>query len=641
MSVSLLHAQPTSKAQAKKVVTNWLSLSAKPLSTSMSTKISDITTYTNDSSETLYHIVSLSPEGFVVVAGDDLVEPIVAFVPNGNYKDSLDNPMGALVRNDMLNRVSYQRDLEKQRVRLNSAYHSNAHTNKAKNKWESLYDTSKNSTISGLDSISDVLVAPLLKTKWNQKTDAAGRMTYNLYTPKNYYSGCVATSLSQTLRYFEYPNTRIGTKSFSISVDGAKEERSLMGGDGLGGKHNWSLMSYGPRIDDEEARKAIGRLMSDAGVAIRMRYTSRTSAATGSDIAFVLRETFKYENVILGFNGGKNLENINDTVNPNLDANLPVPLNIVAGSSGHAVIADGYGYNADTLYHHINVGWGGSRDAWYNLPIIQAGSYKFTLIRGAIYNIYTEGKGEIVSGRVTDENGVAINGATVTATNGFSTTTNEKGIYALTKLPSNASYTIEVTKSGYVFSSKTINVGLSAEIKLPYSSPTYQVGNRWGINFYDKEGPTEPEAPIIIEEPEDGDDIYEENNIFEDAYDITDSKKDWIDGIQSDADWYKFYISPDSLSIKIDLRYKHKKGVIKLFLYNDLKNKLTKDTSKKDNAYIDYKIPASFKGGYCYIKIFKSDVGNSYKLLWDSVIKEEEEEEKKNISSSLIYYLLN
>ena len=34
---------------------------------------------------------------------------------------------------------------------------------------------------------------------------------------------------------------------------------------------------------------------------------------------------------------------------------------------GHEVIVDGYGYNSATLYHHLNLGWTGMADAWYNL----------------------------------------------------------------------------------------------------------------------------------------------------------------------------------------------------------------------------------------------------------------------------------
>ena len=66
-------------------------------------------------------------------------------------------------------------------------------------------------------------------------------------------------------------------------------------------------------------------------------------------------------------------------INPNLDARFPVLLGIIDPQAiGHEVVVDGYGYTSATLYHHLNLGWSGTADAWYNLPTISAGSYNFT-----------------------------------------------------------------------------------------------------------------------------------------------------------------------------------------------------------------------------------------------------------------------
>jgi hypothetical protein len=70
-------------------------------------------------------------------------------------------------------------------------------------------------------------------------------------------------------------------------------------------------------------------------------------------------------------------------------------------NTGHAVLCDGYGYNYSTLYHHLNMGWNGIDDAWYNLPVIDADT-GFNAITSCLYNIYTSGSGEIISGRVFD-----------------------------------------------------------------------------------------------------------------------------------------------------------------------------------------------------------------------------------------------
>ena len=141
---------------------------------------------------------------------------------------------------------------------------------------------------------------------------------------------------------------------------------------------------------------------------------------------------------------------------------------------------DGYGYNSATLYHHLNLGWAGTADAWYNLPTISAGSYNFTSVIECIYNIFPEGSGEIISGRVLDAAGNPVNGATITATRtgggSYSATSNSQGIYALAKIPAASTYTITATKPDYVFFPQTVSTGTSV-------NGNTAIGNLWGIDF--------------------------------------------------------------------------------------------------------------------------------------------------------------
>ena len=59
------------------------------------------------------------------------------------------------------------------------------------------------------------------------------------------------------------------------------------------------------------------------------------------------------------------------------------------------------------MYHHLNMGWGGSQDAWYNLPTIDTTPNDYDSVRETIYNILPSKNydGEMVSGRVFDPNG--------------------------------------------------------------------------------------------------------------------------------------------------------------------------------------------------------------------------------------------
>jgi len=165
-----------------------------------------------------------------------------------------------------------------------------------------------------------------------------------------------------------------------------------------------------------------------------------------------------------------------------VDDIYPVILGIIKDDSeaGHAVVADGYGYDFSTLYHHLNMGWNGSDDIWYNLPEIDySASDYYNVINGCIYNMYTYGTGEIISGRITDLSREPVGGATVIARGWggpYTAETNEKGIYALVKVGADSTYTLTVIKPGYDFATREVTTGKSGHIQ-------NVSGNRWGVDF--------------------------------------------------------------------------------------------------------------------------------------------------------------
>jgi len=329
----------------------------------------------------------------------------------------------------------------------------------------------------GLTSVPDVRVAPLVQTKWSQHS-VCGNYCYNYYTPNHYYCGCVATAMAQLMRYHQYPDTGIGVHYFMIEVNGYPRTVSTRGGDGYGGVYNWSDMVLVPSCSTTSTqRKAIGALCYDAGISVHTDYTPDGSGAPIFDVKPALTTTFKYDNAVNGYNDEENIgPGLIGMINPNLDYGSPVILAIWNDESGHAIVCDGYGYAAPaTLYHHLNMGWQGTDDAWYNLPTI----LDFDIVDTCIYNIFVDGTGEIISGRVTNALGDPISGATVTATGSvdpYSTTTNANGIYALAKIPSASTYTISVTKTGYLFTDQIVTTGTSYD-------ESNTSGNKWEIDF--------------------------------------------------------------------------------------------------------------------------------------------------------------
>ncbi len=478
LACSRISARPTTEYEAEQVVTGWLTADIRPLGTNLGRYVVDVQTFTNNYGEPIYYIVHLYPRGFVIVPADDLIEPIVCFTVADTYDASSENPLTALVTQDLAGRIETARIKNNQQIGISTFEVSD--TQRKWNHFLSLAETATGKiTIMSIVSIPDVRVAPLVQSKWSQ-LDVCNANCYNYYTPNNYYCGCVATAMAQIMRYHEYPTTGIGTHDFPIKVDENSQTASTMGGDGNGGQYNWADMMLVPTCSiTEEQRQAIGSLCYDAGISINIEYSDDGSSADALDVKDALTDTFKYDNAVASYNDGDDIGSaLIEMINPNLDAALPVILGIWRDESGHAVVCDGYGYNTSTLYHHLNMGWEGHDDVWYNLPNVDANP-SYTSVIVCIYNIFPTGTGEIISGRVTDRGDRPIRDAMVVAqrrSQYYTATTNTKGIYALAEIPSASRYTITVTKAGYVFTNKTVTTGTSRDTR----SIT---GNKWQVDF--------------------------------------------------------------------------------------------------------------------------------------------------------------
>ena len=504
-----LTAKTITLNKLQNTIQGWLKLQDKPLNTKLGGKVAHVDVFDGSNGQPLYYVVYLQPSGFIIMPADDEVEPVVAFAPQGTFDPSDKNPLGALVTSDLPTRIAaakeYQaltdKNIDKKQSTKFTALQKIAE--KAQKKWQKLQNLGKKEHKPDKKSLQDdpltgglggtpddVRVSPLTQSKWSQATECS-YACYNYYTPPynagdptNYYSGCVATAMAQLMRYHEYPNTPIGINTYTIYVSDVPQDANTRGGDGLGGAYNWSDMTLDPDCGnyDPISWQAIGALCYDAGVSVNMQYDSDGSGAFMDDARAAIQDLFLYSNAIMGYNLNLDIgSGLNEMINPNLDFGKPVLLGIrQIGGSGHAVIADGYGYNLGTLYHHINMGWAGACDTWYNLPYIDAApEVIYSSITECLYNIFVSGSGEIISGRIVDNSENPIQGAVVSAQgNGdiFYGTTNSNGIYAIANLDSAVTYMVSVTKQGYDFESQDITTGTSTD----YEKTS---GNKWPIDF--------------------------------------------------------------------------------------------------------------------------------------------------------------
>jgi len=459
--------EPTGPDKARDVVAGWLKMNPQPLGIAFGRQIERIEPFRDADDQVLYYVVCLKGGGYVIVPADDAVEPILCFVETGVYDPAEGRPLPAIVSRDVSGRITAVSTLDTNGGGLSlqgfpeDVRALTTAVSDARAKWDRLTSAAASVTVKGLPALSDIRVEPLTQSAWGQTTIGSyigGTSCYNYYTPTppdyehgnpyNYPIGCVAAAMSQLMRYHEYPGT-----------------------------YTWSNMPLVPDGATTLAqRQAIGWLCYQAAESIDTAYASGGSSASLDDAYSELIDTFGYSTTAIARNPAMGTA-FNNMANTNLDAGLPVLLGI-KGASSHAVVCDGYGYNAATLYHHLNMGWSGHDNAWYALPIVDV-SPSYNSVRTCVYNIFTSGSGEIVSGRATDMAGNPIPDVQIAATPaGYATryaTTDIRGIFAFTDMPSNKYVTLTAAKPPHTFANKAATTGLSSD----YGG----TGNVWGINF--------------------------------------------------------------------------------------------------------------------------------------------------------------
>lgn len=456
--------------QVRDMVAGWQTLAVRPMGSAISKTVSMVEPVCDEQGRALYYIVQLAPEGFVLAAPDDEIEPLIAFSSQGIFERDGRNPLSVLIEADMRGRLEA---LSKARARTaNPSMDRNAFPSK----WRRFYEAACPGAFSSRTrkDPDDLRVAPLTKTTWAQGA-VGGKACFNYHTPpygpgvsSNYPGGCTQTAWAQIMRFYRWPQASVSGLTRTIQVDGVAQEAVTRGG-----AYDWDLMPLAPDGDTPELqREAIGGLIYDLGVVNQASYAANGTAA-GMSIADLV-QVFGYSNAKHTSPDYAALSNLlTCAINANLDAGLVAQLSLTGGGS-HAVVVDGYGYHAGAAMHHLNLGWGGNPDAWYQLP--EVGEYNG--LAGVVYNIYTNGTGEIVSGRTLDIDGNPMAGVEVRIAGGGvarTTDSDARGIYAFAQLPPHSVYTLSATGGVYRFPGRTVATAYSATHGAP--------GNRWGMDL--------------------------------------------------------------------------------------------------------------------------------------------------------------
>jgi hypothetical protein len=318
----------------------------------------------SEDSRAVYYVFNTSNMGFVIVAAEDNVYPILGYSFESFYKT--DNPSPEF---------EYWMSLYEKQI-ISARELKLAATTEIEQAWNK-YNVSPES-FSPVKGTKDV--TPLLTSTWNQDC------CYNTLCPADAaataacghtYVGCVATSMAQVMYYWRYPAT--GQSSNSYYAYGYGTLSANFGAT----NYDWNAMTDACSTSNT----AIATLSYHCGVAVDMNYgTDGSSANTGTWVS-ALPSYFRYSNSIqYDYMDDFSTSTWEGMIRAQLDAKKPIVYTgFEAGGSGHAWNCDGY---QGTNYFHFNWGWGGYYNAYFYLNNLNPGTYNFSDMQSMVYDIY-------------------------------------------------------------------------------------------------------------------------------------------------------------------------------------------------------------------------------------------------------------
>lgn len=331
------------------------------------------------------YVVELEPKGFIVFSGSKELFPIISYSLDSkfNYKQSSNN-----VLLDML-----ITDLTCQFLTLRNTL--NAKQQKAVKKNLLAWKNIQKGIIRS--SKDDIQYGPHLSSIWGgvncYDNDTNSVFVGNYYTPNHYSPGCVATSMSQILHYFEWPTTGVGFYSYYDSDGSTQGSHSVNFGNTT---YDWGNMLdeyyYMPSTNIE--RSAMGTIAYHCGVSIDMDYENYGSTSNINRVDDALANYFRYT----GHYETASWSSFWTRMEQNLSNGYPVQLAIYAtNGAGHAVACDGLQIVDSNNYYHLNMGWWGTCNAWYMLQN-SFSACGYSLVSSAVFDILPEPiMGDIIS----------------------------------------------------------------------------------------------------------------------------------------------------------------------------------------------------------------------------------------------------
>ena len=333
LGITTLQAKPVDVATAQRLGRNFIQHKAMFAKNAVNDLDLAYTYHTESGMVTAY--VFNFDGGFVIVAADDCSSPILGYSDHGNF-DYDTAPDGLRF---MLSEIS--RGIETLMEQGNTAFGD-------------IICRWKNLEAYGVmhPDRNFPVVGPLVQLKWDQGSP------YNMYVPSGCPTGCVATAMSQLMKYWEWPVT--GTGEHSYVAMGYGEQYANFGET----TYDWdNMIPVYSGSATQEQKEAVATLMYHCGVSVNMMYAPDGSGAFSPDVPIAINTYFSYSDQAVHISKlGHSYDEWIALLKSNIDQHIPLYYSGQSSEGGHAFVCDGYD-NDDLFY--FNWGWGGSANGYF------------------------------------------------------------------------------------------------------------------------------------------------------------------------------------------------------------------------------------------------------------------------------------
>ena len=291
----------------------------------------------SNSSASAFFIFNQGDDAFVIVSGDDRLEPVLGYSLKKGF------------------------DIDRMPANLLSwlKVYVNEYNFVLQSGFEGAYPQPLMQTNSYPASVS-----PLLgEIQWNQ--DAPYNDLCPEYNGDHSVTGCVATAMAQVMRYHNYPVTGEGSYSYTTSTLGLSASFDFGAT-----TFEWAdmLTQYVTGEYTDAQGNAVAELMYACGVSVSMDYTTDESGAEPIDAAEALSKYFKYDSNIkyllrdyFGYSEWIGL------IKEEISNSRPVMYDGQSTEGGHEFVFDGYDEN-DMV--HVNWGWSGTDNGYFAITAL-------------------------------------------------------------------------------------------------------------------------------------------------------------------------------------------------------------------------------------------------------------------------------